>query len=259
MEGGFGCKLGYPFGSFMWGRVKNSPSSSYRYSFGGHEKDDEVKGNGNQIDYGMRIHDPRIARFLSTDPLYKEFAWNSSYAYAENEPISSIDLDGLEKIQYQDKNGKLVTENFSGKTSKEEIQKYANEDACKAGRYKQEVRSTLVDDALYLIDPPHTRSAPDWVKKATDAIGSAAQGLVQFNPLMGVPNDIMTLTGTDMYGNEATTADKVIAGVDLITFGTAKAVKYAVQGPAKVVNGANTTTTIISAGSAGVTEYKKKK
>jgi hypothetical protein len=36
---------------------------------------------------------------LSVDPLTKEYPWNSTYAFAENEPISNVDLDGLEKYK----------------------------------------------------------------------------------------------------------------------------------------------------------------
>ncbi|MBS1735236.1 MAG: hypothetical protein JSS98_01355, partial [Bacteroidetes bacterium] len=42
-----------------------SPSSSsghYRYGFNGKENDNEVKGEGNQQDYGMRFYDPRLGR-----------------------------------------------------------------------------------------------------------------------------------------------------------------------------------------------------
>jgi hypothetical protein len=39
-----------------------------------------------------------VARFLSVDPLARSFAWNSTYAFAENDVIRSIDLDGLEKL-----------------------------------------------------------------------------------------------------------------------------------------------------------------
>ena len=74
------------------------PGRSYgtqgRYTFNGKETDKET---GLQ-DYGMRIYDPRLGRFLSVDPLSKEVPWNSSYAYAENDVIRSIDLDGLEKV-----------------------------------------------------------------------------------------------------------------------------------------------------------------
>ncbi|MGM0581170.1 MAG: RHS repeat-associated core domain-containing protein [Bacteroidota bacterium] len=51
----------------------------------------------NHYDYGFRIYNPRIAKFLSVDPLAKEYPWNSPYAFAENDVIRSIDLDGLEK------------------------------------------------------------------------------------------------------------------------------------------------------------------
>jgi RHS repeat-associated protein len=86
----------YPFGMGMPGR-KFSGGSQYRYGFNGKENDNEVKGEGNQQDYGMRIYDTRLGRFLSVDPLTDEYPWNSTYAYAENEPVSNIDLDGLEK------------------------------------------------------------------------------------------------------------------------------------------------------------------
>jgi RHS repeat-associated protein len=41
---------------------------SYRYGFNGKEKYDEVKVSaGTQYDYGFRIYDPRIGKFLSRD------------------------------------------------------------------------------------------------------------------------------------------------------------------------------------------------
>ncbi len=45
----------------------------------------------------MRIYDPRLGKFLSVDPLTKEYPWNSTYSFAENDVIRSIDLDGAEK------------------------------------------------------------------------------------------------------------------------------------------------------------------
>ena len=42
--------------------------NSYRYGFNGKENDNDVKGvEGSQQDYGMRIYDPRLGRFLSVD------------------------------------------------------------------------------------------------------------------------------------------------------------------------------------------------
>jgi len=72
---------------------------SYRYRFNGKENDNEIKGKGNQQDYGMRVHDPRLGEFLSVDPLTKSYPWNSTYAFAENDVIRNVDLDGLEKYR----------------------------------------------------------------------------------------------------------------------------------------------------------------
>jgi len=87
----------YPFGMQMPGRTYAQGNSSYRYGFNGKENDNEVKGQGNQQDYGMRIYDPRVGRFLSVDPLQKDFADLSPYQFSENDVIRSTDLDGLEK------------------------------------------------------------------------------------------------------------------------------------------------------------------
>jgi RHS repeat-associated protein len=93
----------------MPGRIYNG--ANYRYGFNGKENDNEIKGTGNQQDYGMRIYDPRLGKFLSIDPLFKDFAWNSPYSFAENDVIRSIDLDGQEKrivVKVRDDAGKII-------------------------------------------------------------------------------------------------------------------------------------------------------
>ncbi|MEA3495127.1 MAG: RHS repeat-associated core domain-containing protein, partial [Bacteroidota bacterium] len=86
---------------------------SYRFGFQGQEKDDEVKGNGNHYDYGMRMYDPRIGRPLSIDPLTAQYPELSPYQFFSNNPIWFIDLDGLEGVQYLEtmkmKDGTTVT------------------------------------------------------------------------------------------------------------------------------------------------------
>ena len=80
----------------MPGRKFTQGGSAYRYGFNGKENDNDVKGEGNQQDYGMRIYDPRLGRFLSVDPLTKEYPELTPYQFASNRPIDGIDLDGLE-------------------------------------------------------------------------------------------------------------------------------------------------------------------
>lgn len=86
----------FPFGALMPARTFNS-ENSYRYGFNAKENDNEVKGEGNLQDYGMRIYDPRLGRFLSIDPLTKEYPWYTPYQFAGNKPIQFIDIDGQEE------------------------------------------------------------------------------------------------------------------------------------------------------------------
>ena len=88
----------YAFGSAKPNRKAPVTAESYRYGFNGMEKDDEVKGSGNSLDFGARTYDPRIGRFKSIDPLTHEFADMSPYAFAANNPIYYIDAQGLNPI-----------------------------------------------------------------------------------------------------------------------------------------------------------------
>ena len=86
----------YPFGMLSRVSLPNS-GKSYKFGFNGKMNDDEVKGGlGNQQDYGMRISDPRIGRFLSVDPITSQYPELTPYQFASNTPIRAIDLDGLE-------------------------------------------------------------------------------------------------------------------------------------------------------------------
>jgi RHS repeat-associated protein len=88
----------YPFGMEMPGRRwRVTGEGAGRFGYNGKENDNEVKGEGNQQDYGFRIYDPRVARFLSVDPLARDYPWNSTYAFAEGDAIRSIDLEGRER------------------------------------------------------------------------------------------------------------------------------------------------------------------
>ncbi len=70
----------------------------YRFGFQGQEQDNELKGNGNSVNFKYRMHDPRIGRFFATDPLAPNYPHNSPYAFSENQVIAFLELEGLEKI-----------------------------------------------------------------------------------------------------------------------------------------------------------------
>jgi len=76
-----------------------SVGSEYRYGFNGKEQDDEIAGNNNALDFGARIFDARLGRWLSVDPLEREYSFISPYSFALNCPISAMDPDG-EKVLF---------------------------------------------------------------------------------------------------------------------------------------------------------------
>jgi RHS repeat-associated protein len=102
-------------------------SEKYCYGFQGQEKDDEVKGSGNSYTTTWRQYDPRLGRWLSVDPLEKDYPWNSPYVFSENRVLDAVELEGLESAdvhirEYLDENGKInqvvdfqIIENSLGK------------------------------------------------------------------------------------------------------------------------------------------------
>ena len=77
---------------------EKSSAGVYRYSFNGMEKDDEVKGNGNHLDFGARCFDSRLGRFLSIDAHAKNYPAISPYVFVGNGPLNAIDPDGNDII-----------------------------------------------------------------------------------------------------------------------------------------------------------------
>lgn len=84
----------YGFGSPMVGRSEVGPD--YRFGFQGQERDEEIKGIGNSINYKFRIHDPRTGRFFSRDQLSGKYPYYSPYAFSGNRVIDAVELEGLE-------------------------------------------------------------------------------------------------------------------------------------------------------------------
>jgi RHS repeat-associated protein len=95
-----------PFGMITFGRSWEI-GSGYRFGFNGKESDKETYGKGNVYDYGFRIYNPRLGKFLSVDPLTKSYPELTSYQFASNTPIWAIDMDGLEAFRIDEKHGYL--------------------------------------------------------------------------------------------------------------------------------------------------------
>ena len=107
---------------------RHGSSNSYRYGFQGQEKDDELKGEGNSLNYTFRMHDPRVGRFFAVDPLTKEYPHYTPYSFSGNKVIAHIELEGLEEVYYNfDKSDKKLRAAFDLFLSTDEgIEAYRN-------------------------------------------------------------------------------------------------------------------------------------
>jgi RHS repeat-associated protein len=76
-------------GDVYEGKLKNN------YLYNGKELLDEDADLG-WLDYGFRSYDPQIGRFPQLDPLTDSYPFLTPYQYASNDPITNIDIDGLE-------------------------------------------------------------------------------------------------------------------------------------------------------------------
>lgn len=87
---------------------RHGSTEAYRYGFQGQEKDNEIKGEGNSLNYTFRMHDPRVGRFFAPDPLEMEYPWYSPYQFSGNRVIDMVELEGLEPAEPEKDKGVLV-------------------------------------------------------------------------------------------------------------------------------------------------------
>jgi RHS repeat-associated protein len=88
-----------PFGVLLPGR--HSVISEYRYGLNGMEKDDEIKNiEGSSYDFGARLYDPRVARWLTQDALSIKKPDLSPYQAFKNNPVVYVDPDGNDEYFY---------------------------------------------------------------------------------------------------------------------------------------------------------------
>jgi RHS repeat-associated protein len=102
----------YAFGMPIPFRIYNN--DKYRYGFNGKENDNEVKGTGNSLDYGARVYDPRVGRFLSMDALHAKHADMTPYHNATNNPVNRVDQDGNDDIHFHYLNYTVMVPNGNG-------------------------------------------------------------------------------------------------------------------------------------------------
>lgn len=88
----------YPFGpqadALTWSSDMH-PENEYLYN----SKELQDDFGLDWYDYGARMYDAALGRFICLDPISDEYNYVTPYNYAENDPVSSIDLWGLQKYK----------------------------------------------------------------------------------------------------------------------------------------------------------------
>ena len=87
-----------PFGT-RWSQTSGSSSATItdatnRWRYSGKEEQKAINAALPLLDYGARMYDPAIARWMSVDPMAEKYYPMSPYGYCAGNPIIIIDPDG---------------------------------------------------------------------------------------------------------------------------------------------------------------------
>ena len=134
-------------------------NNTYRYGFNGKEHEDDINAGGGDYDFGARIYDSRIARWLAVDPLALKYPYESPYDFCLNNPVTFVDRDGREVRPVGGETGEafrailntlppearcyVVIDPKTGLIDRNELLKYKNE----SGSSNFEALKTLVMDS----------------------------------------------------------------------------------------------------------------
>ena len=78
-----------------------------RYQYNGKELEKDL--GINLYDYGARWYDAAVGRFTTTDPRATDYAFQSPYAYAVDNPVGLRDILGMGVTDEYDKDGKRLS------------------------------------------------------------------------------------------------------------------------------------------------------
>ena len=101
-----------------WSQTSGSSSATItdatnRWRYSGKEEQKALDSALQLIDYGARMYDPTIVRWMSVDPMAEKYYPMAPYAYCAGNPVNVIDIDGgmVDSSNWKpDERGNLIAE-----------------------------------------------------------------------------------------------------------------------------------------------------
>ena len=186
----------YPGGMLQPNRSFSS-GNSYRYGFGGKEMDKDIATDN--YDFGARIYDGRIGRWLSVDPLQKKYPNLSPYNFVANNPLLFIDPDGRDIILYDKAGKKVATITKAGTVIEKGMEKAAILQSYNA------TKNYLKDHTGDNIFEEFENDTKILNIKETNS----PKGAANFKPAGKLGFKPETVTGTDDNGNKKLDVDEI--------------------------------------------------
>ncbi|XXT17007.1 RHS repeat-associated core domain-containing protein [Sorangium sp. So ce429] len=203
-----------PFGqrrNHVWGeRAPASFSSKTTQGFTGHESDDEL----GLVNMKGRVYDPKVGRFLTTDPIVSLPAFGQSwnpYSYVLNSPLNFVDPSGFEPVYPLPVNPEFVNDpevqsilSCSGleclKTVPSQVE--GSREAAEVGAAAAPVDVSTTGSASGHVPQPVTTAPIDWSQNPYVQIegGFVAGLLLGAVPFAGVGHGLLDAAGVLAHG-----------------------------------------------------------